>query len=66
MVDGGGKAEEMKGRVKEAAGDLTNDDDLRRSGKADQASGKVKQKVDDAKDKVEEGIDKVKDKVTGS
>jgi uncharacterized protein YjbJ (UPF0337 family) len=41
-------ADEAKGRVKEAAGDLTNDDDLMREGKVDQATGKVKDKVDDA------------------
>jgi uncharacterized protein YjbJ (UPF0337 family) len=56
-----GKAEELKGRVKEAAGDLTDDKDLQREGKTDQASGKVKGAVDDAGDKVKEGIDKLKD-----
>jgi uncharacterized protein YjbJ (UPF0337 family) len=66
MADTGAKAEELKGRVKEATGDLTDDDDLRRQGKADQMSGKAKQKVEHTKDKVEEGIDRVKDKVTGS
>jgi uncharacterized protein YjbJ (UPF0337 family) len=66
MADAGSKAEEMKGRVKEAAGDLTDDDDLRREGKTDQASGKAKQIVEDVKDKVEEGVDHIKDKVTGS
>ena len=58
-----GKYEEMKGRAKEAVGDLTDDDDMKRDGKTDQASGKVKQKVEDAKDAVERGIDKVTDKV---
>lgn len=38
-----GKAEEVKGRIKEAAGDLTNNDRLKREGQIDQASGKVKQ-----------------------
>ena len=66
MEDTGGKAEELKGRVKEAAGDLTDDDELRRSGKADKTSGKAKQAVEHAADKVEEGIDRLKDKVTGS
>ncbi len=52
MADG--KAEEVKGRIKEAVGDLMDDQDLKDSGKLDQASGKVKQTV-------EKGVDKVKD-----
>jgi uncharacterized protein YjbJ (UPF0337 family) len=46
--------DDAKGRVKEAAGDLTNDDDLKREGQVDQASGKVKDKLDDAADKFKE------------
>ena len=34
--------DDLKGRVKEAAGDLTDDKDLQREGKVDQASGAVK------------------------
>ena len=49
-----GKSDELKGRVKEAAGALTGDSKLKREGKADQAAGKIKQKV-------EKVIDKVKD-----
>jgi uncharacterized protein YjbJ (UPF0337 family) len=48
--------DEVKGRVKEAAGDLTDDDSLRREGKADRASGKVKDAVDDTADKVKDAI----------
>jgi uncharacterized protein YjbJ (UPF0337 family) len=44
--------DEAKGRVKEAAGDLTGDDDLKREGKADRASGKIKGAIDDVKDKI--------------
>jgi uncharacterized protein YjbJ (UPF0337 family) len=44
--------DDAKGRIKEAAGDLTDDDDLKREGKADQVAGKVKDKVDDALDAV--------------
>ena len=44
--------DEAKGRMKEAAGDLTDDDDLKREGKADRASGKIKDAVDDVKDKI--------------
>jgi len=48
MVD---NADDLKGRVKEAAGDLTDNDDLKREGKIDQATGKVKDVVDDVADK---------------
>ena len=47
-----GEGDEMKGRAKEAVGDLTDDDDLKREGKADKTSGKIKDKVDDVKDKL--------------
>jgi uncharacterized protein YjbJ (UPF0337 family) len=56
-------SDEIKGRVKEAAGDLTDDDKLKREGKADRASGKVKETMDDVKDKLEDGVDAVKDKL---
>ena len=58
-----GKTDDLKGRAKEAAGDLTNDRDLEREGKTDQAAGKAKQKFEGAKDWVDDKIDDVKDKV---
>ena len=45
-----------KGRTKEAAGDLTGDDKLKREGKVDRGVSSVKDKVDDAADKVKEKI----------
>ena len=48
MVD---NTDDLKGRVKEAAGDLTDDEDLQREGKVDQGKGKVKEAVDDIGDK---------------
>jgi uncharacterized protein YjbJ (UPF0337 family) len=63
MTDIEGKTDEMKGRAKEAVGDLTDDDELKTEGKRDRAAGKAKQAVEDAKDTVVEGIDKVKDKI---
>jgi uncharacterized protein YjbJ (UPF0337 family) len=45
-------SDEAKGRVKEAVGDLTDDDELKQEGKADRAAGKVKGAVDDVKDKL--------------
>ena len=59
-----GKMDETKGRVKEAAGDLTDDDDLKAEGKADRASGKAKQFVDKAEDKVDDAIDSAKRKLS--
>ena len=52
MGDLSNKADDLKGRAKEAAGDLTNDDGLKREGKVDQAGAAIKDKVDDVKDKV--------------
>ena len=53
----GNNMDDLKGRAKEAAGDLTNDRDLKNEGKLDQLKSSVKDKADDA-------IDKVKDVVT--
>lgn len=56
-----GKSDEMKGRVKEAAGVLTGDKKMQREGKADQVAGKVKKAVEKAKDKADKAIDDLKD-----
>jgi len=53
-----GEADKAKGRIKEAAGALTDDDKLRREGKIDQAAGKTK-------DVVNRAVDRVKNAVTG-
>ena len=45
-----------KGRIKEAAGDLTDNDDLKREGKVDRAAGAAKEKLDDAADKVKDTV----------
>ena len=50
-----GETDQAKGRIKQAAGDLTDDKDLKREGKVDEAAGKVK-----------DGVDKIKDKITGN
>ena len=60
---GNEKVEDLKGRVKEAAGDLTDDEKLQREGKVDQASANVKEKIGEVSEKAEEGVEKVKDKV---
>jgi uncharacterized protein YjbJ (UPF0337 family) len=58
-----GKADDIKGRAKEAVGDLTDDDELKREGKLDQATGSIKEKLDDAKEWVEDKVDDVSDRV---
>lgn len=59
----GDNIDEAKGRVKQAAGDLTDNDDLKSEGKVDEASGKAKGVLDDLGDKAEGAVDAVKDKV---
>jgi uncharacterized protein YjbJ (UPF0337 family) len=49
-----GTVDKAKGRVKEAAGDLTGDQSLKNEGKVDRASGSVKDKVGGAADKVKD------------
>lgn len=49
-----GKKDELKGRAKEAAGAITDDDKLRREGKIDQAAGKIKQAAEKVVEKVQE------------
>ena len=58
----GGKMDEVKGRIKEAAGALTGDDKLREEGKTDQAVGKVKQVVEKVVDTVAGAADAAVDK----
>lgn len=53
-----GTTDDLKGRAKEAAGDLTNDDSLKNEGKVDRASGSVKDKIGDAADKVKDALRK--------
>lgn len=52
----GGTLEKAKGRVKEAAGDLLDDDELKRKGRADQTAGKAKEKAEDVVDRVKEAV----------
>jgi uncharacterized protein YjbJ (UPF0337 family) len=54
--------DDAKGRLKEAAGDLTGDEDLQREGKVDQATGAVKDGVEKASDKVKDAVGKDKDR----
>jgi uncharacterized protein YjbJ (UPF0337 family) len=54
------KVDDLKGRAKEAAGDLTGNQDLQREGKADQAGASVKDKVNKVADTVKDKIDDLK------
>jgi uncharacterized protein YjbJ (UPF0337 family) len=51
-----GKSDELKGRVKEAAGALTGDKKLKRKGKVDQTVGKIKQTAEKVVDKVKDAL----------
>lgn len=51
---GDGAGDDAKGKLKEAGGALTGDDSLKREGKVDQATGKLKDKVGDAADKAKD------------
>jgi len=53
-----GETDEAKGRLKEAAGDLTGNKDLKNEGKVDQGTGKVKDAADSAADKVKDVLRK--------
>jgi uncharacterized protein YjbJ (UPF0337 family) len=55
---GDGTTDKLKGHAKEATGELTDDDGLKREGKVDRASGSVKDKVGDAGDKLKDAVNK--------
>jgi uncharacterized protein YjbJ (UPF0337 family) len=48
----GENMDKLKGHTKEAAGDLTGNEDLEREGKIDKSAGKIKDAVGDAAEKV--------------
>lgn len=50
------KIDELKGRTKEAAGDVSGDRNLKNEGKVDRASASAKGKVGDAADKVKDAM----------
>jgi uncharacterized protein YjbJ (UPF0337 family) len=61
----GGKIDQVKGRIKEAAGVLTDDDSLKSEGKLDQVVGKVKEKVERVKGKLEQAVETMKAALAG-
>ena len=54
--------DQAKGRIKQAAGDLTDNDDLKREGEVDEKAGKVKEFMDDMKDKADDLVDRARDR----
>ena len=59
----GTNADDLKGRAKEAVGDLTNNDQLKREGQTDRKVGKAKEFIDDVSEKAKDLVDDVKDKL---
>ena len=58
-----GKTDQLKGRTKEAYGDLTDDEKMKQEGRRDKTEGKLKDKVDDAGDWLEDKIDDTRDRL---
>jgi len=53
-----GKMDQVKGRLEEAAGVITDNDRLKRQGKLDQAVGKVKETAARGAEKVKEKVER--------
>jgi uncharacterized protein YjbJ (UPF0337 family) len=51
-----GTLDKGKGRIKEAAGDLSGDQSLKNEGKVDKATGGLKNAIGDAADKVKDAV----------
>jgi len=54
-----GKARKVKGKIKQTAGDLTNDPDLHDEGVADEDAGKAQDALGHAKRKVGETVERI-------
>lgn len=53
---GDGSIDQAKGNVKKAAGDLTDNEDLKNEGRVDKAEGGIKEKIDEASDKLKDAL----------
>ena len=53
---GDGSVDKAKGNLKEAGGDLTGDDSLKREGQVDKGSGKLKDAIGGVTDKVKDAV----------
>lgn len=56
MTDMPDNTDDAKGRVKEAAGNVTGDEDLEREGKVDRGVGAVKDTVDTVASKIKDAL----------
>jgi len=56
-----GITDKITGRVKKAAGDLTDDASLRRKGKREERKGEAKDQLSNAQDKADRKADEVAD-----
>jgi uncharacterized protein YjbJ (UPF0337 family) len=54
-----GKAEALKGKAKQAVGNMTNDPDLVNEGAGDEAAGKTQDAIGHARRKLGEAVEKV-------
>ena len=53
-----GEADQAKGRIKKAVGELVDDEDLKQEGEIDEATGKVKKAAGEVVDKAREVMQK--------
>lgn len=58
-------SDQFKGKLKEAVGDVTGDENLQEEGKEDQLAGDAKEVVQNVADKAEDAIDDIKRAVQG-
>jgi uncharacterized protein YjbJ (UPF0337 family) len=58
-----GKGQKVKGRAKQAWGDVTNNEDLREEGVADEAAGNIQEGFGRARRKVGETLEDIADDI---
>ena len=58
-----GKAEQLKGKVKQGVGDLTDDERLQDEGAVDEAAGNIQEGYGKARRKVGEALDDIADDI---
>ena len=58
-----GKGEQIKGKIKQATGDLTDDEQLHDEGVADEAAGSVQEGYGKARRKIGEAIEDIGEKL---
>ena len=58
-----GKTDQLKGKVKQAAGDLTDDEQLHDEGVADEAAGNVQEGFGRGRRKLGDAIEDIGDKI---